>query len=144
MKEFKESELELVKIMKADINDYGGIITRLLDSYNIIKDLGVEGYEGMSLESLDNNEAKMFKMSQTLVRRNKKLQAEMDELLVYKVKHTDERYIRLFGEDIHSKACLELLDTLIEVKYRLVTVNKEIIEQATNNLVAIAKVKMYL
>ena len=144
MKEFKESELELVKVMKADINDYGGIITRLLDSYNIIKDLGVEGYEGMSLESLDNNEAKMFKMSQSLVRRNKKLQAEMDELLVYKVKHTDERYIRLFGEDIHSKACLELLDTLIEVKYRLVTVNKEIIEQATNNLVAIAKVKMYL
>ena len=144
MKEFKESELELVKTMKADINDYGVIITRLLDSYNIIKDLGVEGYEGMSLESLDNNEAKMFKMSQTLVRRNKKLQAEIDELLVYKVKHTDEQYIRLFGEDIHSKACLELLDTLIEVKYRLVTVNKEIIEQATNNLVAIAKVKMYL
>ena len=144
MKEFKESELELVKIMKADINDYGVIITRLLDSYNIIKDLGVESYEGMSLESLDNNEAKMFKMSQTLVRRNKKLQAEMDELLVYKVKHTDEQYIRLFGEDIHSKACLELLDTLIEVKYKLVTVNKEIIEQATNNLVAIAKVKMYL
>lgn len=144
MKGFKESELELVKIMKADINDYGGIITRLLDSYNIIKDLGVEGYEGMSLESLDNNEAKMFKMSQTLVKRNKKLQAEIDELHVYKVKHTDERYIRLFGEDIHSKACLELLDTLIEVKYRLVTVNKEIIEQATNNLVAIAKVKMYL
>ena len=116
MKEFKESELELVKTMKADINDYGVIITRLLDSYNIIKDLGVEDYEGMSLESLDNNEAKMFKMSQTLVRRNKKLQAEMDELL----------------------------DTLIEVKYKLVTVNKEIIEQATNNLVAIAKVKMYL
>ena len=144
MKEFKESELELVKVMKADINDYEGIITRLLDSYNIIKDLGVEGYEGMSLESLDNNEVEMFKMSQTLVRRNKKLQEEIDELLVYKVKHTDERYIRLFGEDIHSKACLELLDTLIEVKYRLVTVNKEIIEQATNNLVAIAKVKMYL
>ena len=144
MKEFKESELELVKVMKADINDYEGIITRLLDSYNIIKDLGVEGYEGMSLESLDNNEAKMFKMSQALVRRNKKLQVEIDELLVYKVKHTDERYIRLFGEDIHSKACLELLDTLIEVKYKLVTVNKEIIEQATNNLVAIAKVKMYL
>ena len=144
MKEFKESELELVKIMKADINDYEGIITRLLDSYNIIKDLGVEGYEGMSLESLDNNEAKMFKMSQALVRRNKKLQAEMDELLVYKVKHTDERYIRLFGEDIHSKACLELLDSLIEAKHKLVTVNKEIIEQATNNLVAIAKVKMYL
>ena len=144
MKEFKESELELVKVMKADINDYGGIITRLLDSYNIIKDLGVEGYEGMSLESLDNNEAKMFKMSQTLVRRNKKLQEEMDELLVYRVKHTDERYIKLFGEDSHSKACLELLDTLIEVKFRLVTVNKEIIEQATNNLVAIAKVKMYL
>lgn len=144
MKGFKESELELVKIMKADINDYGGIITRLLDSYYIIKDLGVEGYEGMSLESLDNNEAKMFKMSQTLVKRNKKLQAEIDELHVYKVKHTDERYIRLFGEDIHSKACLELLDALIEVKYRLVTVNKEIIEQATNNLVAIAKVKMYL
>ena len=144
MKEFKESELELVKIMKADINDYEGIITRLLDSYNIIKDLGVEGYEGMSLESLDNNEAKMFKMSQALVRRNKKLQAEMDELLVYKVKHTDERYIRLFGEDIHSKACLELLDALIEAKYKLVTVNKEIIEQAINNLVAIAKVKMYL
>ena len=144
MKEFKESELELVKVMKADINDYGGIITRLLDSYNIIKDLGVEGYEGMSLESLDNNEAKMFKMSQTLVRRNKKLQVEIDELHVYKVKHTDERYIRLFGEDSHSKACLELLDTLIEVKYKLVTVNKEIIEQATNNLVAIAKVKMYL
>ena len=144
MKEFKESELELVKVMKADINDYEGIITHLLDSYNIIKDLGVEGYEGMSLESLDNNEAKMFKMSQGLVRRNKKLQVEIDELLVYKVKHTDERYIRLFGEDIHSKACLELLDTLIEVKYKLVTVNKEIIEQATNNLVAIAKVKMYL
>ena len=144
MKEFKESELESVKTMKADINDYGVIITRLLDSYNIIKDLGVEDYEGMSLESLDNNEAKMFKMSQTLVRRNKKLQAEMDELLVYKVKHTDEQYIRLFGEDIHSKACLQLLDTLIEVKYKLVTVNKEIIEQATNNLVAIAKVKMYL
>lgn len=144
MKEFKESELELVKIMKADINDYGGIITRLLDSYYIIKDLGVEGYKGMSLESLDNNEAKMFKMSQTLVRRNKKLQAEIDELHVYKVKHTDERYIRLFGEDIHSKACLELLDSLIEAKYKLVTVNKEIIEQATNNLVAIAKVKMYL
>ena len=144
MKEFKESELELVKTMKADINDYGVIITRLLDSYNIIKDLGVEGYEGMSLESLDNNEAKMFKMSQTLVRRNKKLQVEMDELLVYKVKHTDERYIKLFGEDSHSKACLELLDALIEVKFRLVTVNKEIIEQATNNLVAIAKVKMYL
>ena len=144
MKEFKESELELVKTMKADINDYGVIITRLLDSYNIIKDLGVEGYEGMSLESLDNNEAKMFKMSQTLVRRNKKLQAEIDELLVYKVKHTDERYIRLFGEDSHSKACLELLDALIEAKYKLVTVNKEIIEQATNNLVAIAKVKMYL
>ena len=144
MKEFKESELELVKVMKADINDYEGIITRLLDSYNIIKDLGVEGYEGMSLESLDNNEVEMFKMSQTLVRRNKKLQEEIDELLVYKVKHTDERYIRLFGEDIHSKACLELLDTLIEVKYKLVTVNKEIIEQATNNLVAIAKVKMYL
>ena len=144
MKGFKESELELVKTMKADINDYGGIIARLLDSYNIIKDLGVEGYEGMSLESLDNNEAKMFKMSQSLVKRNKKLQAEMDELLVYKVKHTDEQYIRLFGEDIHSKACLELLDALIEVKYRLVTVNKEIIEQATNNLVAIAKVKMYL
>ena len=144
MKEFKESELELVKTMKADINDYGVIITRLLDSYNIIKDLGVEGYEGMSLESLDNNEAKMFKMSQTLVRRNKKLQAEMDELLVYKVKHTDEQYIRLFGEDIHSKAYLELLDALIEAKYKLVTVNKEIIEQATNNLVAIAKVKMYL
>ena len=144
MKEFKESELELVKVMKADINDYGGIITRLLDSYNIIKDLGVEGYEGMSLESLDNNEAKMFKMSQTLVRRNKRLQAEMDEIEDDQVKHTDERYIRLFGEDIHSKACLELLDTLIEVKYRLVTVNKEIIEQATNNLVAIAKVKMYL
>ena len=144
MKEFKESELELVKTMKADINDYGVIITRLLDSYNIIKDLGVEGYEGMSLESLDNNEAKMFKMSQTLVRRNKKLQAEIDELLVYKVKHTDEQYIRLFGEDIHSKAYLELLDALIEAKYKLVTVNKEIIEQATNNLVAIAKVKMYL
>ena len=144
MKEFKESELELVKIMKADINDSSIIIASLLDSYNIIKDLGVEGYEGMSLESLDNNEANMFKMSQTLVRRNKKLQAEIDELHVYKVKHTDERYIRLFGEDIHSKACLELLDTLIEVKYRLVTVNKEIIEQATNNLVAIAKVKMYL
>ena len=144
MKEFKESELELVKIMKADINDSSIIIASLLDSYNIIKDLGVESYEGMSLESLDNNEAKMFKMSQTLVRRNKKLQAEIDELLVYKVKHTDERYIKLFGEDIHSKACLELLDTLIEVKYRLVTVNKEIIEQATNNLVAIAKVKMYL
>ena len=144
MKEFKESELELVKIMKADINDYGGIITRLLDSYNIIKDLGVEGYEGMSLESLDNNEAKMFKMSQTLVRRNKKLQAEIDELHAYKVKHTDEQYIRLFGEDIHSKACLELLDTLFEVKCKLVTVNKEIIEQTTNNLVAIAKVKMYL
>lgn len=144
MKEFKESELELVKVMKADINDSSIIIASLLDSYNIIKDLGVEGYEGMSLESLDNNEAKMFKMSQTLVRRNKKLQAEIDELHVYKVKHTDERYIRLFGEDIHSKACLELLDTLIEVKYRLVTVNKEIIEQATNNLVAIAKVKMYL
>lgn len=144
MKGFKESELKLVKIMKADINDYGGIITRLLDSYNIIKDLGVEGYEGMSLESLDNNEAKMFKMSQTLVKRNKKLQVEIDELHVYKVKHTDERYIRLFGEDIHSKACLELLDSLIEAKYKLVTVNKEIIEQATNNLVAIAKVKMYL
>ena len=144
MKEFKESELELVNTMIAYIIDYGGIITRLLDSYDIIKDLGVEGYEGMSLESLDNNEAKMFKMSQTLVRRNKKLQVEIDELHVYKVKHTDERYIRLFGEDIHSKACLELLDTLIEVKYRLVTVNKEIIEQATNNLVAIAKVKMYL
>ena len=144
MKEFKESELELVKIMKADINDSSIIIASLLDSYNIIKDLGVEGYEGMSLESLDNNEAKMFKMSQTLVRRNKKLQAEIDELHAYKVKHTDERYIRLFGEDIHSKACLELLDTLIEVKYNLVTVNKEIIEQATNNLVAIAKVKMYL
>ena len=144
MKEFKESELELVKIMKADINDSSIIIASLLDSYNIIKDLGVEGYEGMSLESLDNNEAKMFKMSQTLVRRNKKLQAEMDELHVYKVKHTDERYIRLFGEDIHSKACLELLDTLFEVKCKLVTVNKEIIEQTTNNLVAIAKVKMYL
>ena len=144
MKEFKESELELVKIMKADINDSSIIIASLLDSYNIIKDLGVEGYEGMSLESLDNNEAKMFKMSQTLVRRNKKLQAEIDELHIYKVKHTDERYIRLFGEDIHSKACLELLDTLIEAKYNLVTVNKEIIEQATNNLVAIAKVKMYL
>lgn len=144
MKEFKESELELVKVMKADINDSSIIIARLLDSYNIIKDLGVEGYEGMSLESLDNNEAKMFKMSQALVRRNKKLQVEIDELLVYKVKHTDEQYIRLFGEDIHSKACLELLDTLIEVKYKLVTVNKEIIEQATNNLVAIAKVKMYL
>ena len=144
MKEFKESELELVKVMKADINDSSIIIARLLDSYNIIKDLGVDGYEGMSLESLDNNEAKMFKMSQSLVKRNKKLQAEMDELLVYKVKHTDEQYIRLFGEDIHSKACLELLDSLIEVKYRLVTVNKEIIEQATNNLVAIAKVKMYL
>lgn len=144
MKEFKESELELVKIMKADINDYEGIITRLLDSYNIIKDLGVEGYEGMSLESLDNNEAKMFKMSQALVRRNKKLQVEIDELLVHKVKHTDERYIRLFGEDSHSKAYLELLDVLIEAKYKLVTVNKEIIEQVTNNLVAIAKVKMYL
>ena len=144
MKEFKESELELVKIMKADINDSSIIIASLLDSYNIIKDLGVEGYEGMSLESLDNNEAKMFKMSQTLVRRNKKLQAEIDELHAYKVKHTDEQYIRLFGEDIHSKACLELLDSLIEAKYKLVTVNKEIIEQATNNLVAIAKVKMYL
>ena len=130
--------------MKADINDYEGIITSLLYSYNIIKDLGVEGYEGMSLESLDNNEAKMFKMSQALVRRNKKLQVEIDELLVYKVKHTDERYIRLFGEDIHSKACLELLDSLIEAKHKLVTVNKEIIEQTTNNLVAIAKVKMYL
>ena len=70
MKGFKESELELVKTMKADIKDYGGIITRLLDSYYIIKDLGVEGYEGMSLESLDHNEAKMFKMSQTLVKRN--------------------------------------------------------------------------
>ena len=144
MKGFKESELELVKVMKADINDHEGIITSLLDSYNIIKDLGVEGYEGMSLESLDNNEAEMFKMSQALVRRNKKLQVEIDELHVYKVKHTDEQYIRLFGEDIHSKACLELLDSLIEAKYKLVTVNKEIIEQATNNLVAIAKVKMYL
>ena len=144
MKEFKESELELVKVMKADINDYGGIIARLLDSYNIFKDLGVDGYEGMSLESLDNNEAEMFKMSQALVGRNKKLQVEIDELHVYKVKHTDERYIKLFGEDSHSKACLKLLDSLIEVKYKLVTVNKEIIEQATNNLVAIAKVKMYL